>query len=734
MNVLLLFPPLSIPTQPYLSLPSLTAVLRRDGHEVTQRDLNIEFYDTMLSADRLAQSYERVLAEHQALEAKPALGFAELRQYTKLSTAILGAQHTIEHIDECKASLRSPAGYATLNGYTQSSTVILRALALLSAEYYPMELGFTYLRTKYADTSARQIIAAAADESTNPFLTFYRERVLPQIDPEQYGVIGISIPYYYQTIPGFTLARLLKAACPNAHIVVGGCAFTEHVGVLQRNQELFTMVDSFVVYEGETAISTLVGAVEAGQPLTDVPNLIHRDAGGEIRTNRLHFTENVSALPTPDFDGLPLDLYFSPRPVLPLGTSRGCYWGKCTFCTHDTIYSDDFRSRRFERVLEDIVTLSERYGARHFEFVDSTMPPRKAVALADAIADRRLGIEWFCYARAEPLYTQDPFVERLARGGCRMLMLGVESAVQRVTDLMQKGTHVSDLPPILENCHRHGVAASLFFMLGFPTETPEEAEQTFRFIADHKALIDGYFCVFGFGLVRHSKAAQLAGTYGLTIIEPKDEDLARVYDFTATRGMDTDQAHAVQMALRRKYPVIDRYLDEVSARLLWRGHCLFLHRDHYAFSAFAEEPATETVDARTLFERYRAAAGRSIYRRALRFDIATLESGKFVDTAPSIRELMERKRRAHDAAHAPRGVKVLFNADTNRLLRATPLLDALLDLADADVTYDDAIARVPSEGLLADGQDARAALADLFFAGELVAVDGGGGGHLSGDG
>ena len=44
-KTMLLFPPEWVPTAPYLALPSLTAVLRAYGHEVIQKDINIEMYD-----------------------------------------------------------------------------------------------------------------------------------------------------------------------------------------------------------------------------------------------------------------------------------------------------------------------------------------------------------------------------------------------------------------------------------------------------------------------------------------------------------------------------------------------------------------------------------------------------------------------------------------------------------------------------------------------------------------
>ena len=61
MKVALVFPPQGHFTQPYLSLPSLTAYLRMHGYdEVTQLDENIAAYDWFLSKERLERSLAQV--------------------------------------------------------------------------------------------------------------------------------------------------------------------------------------------------------------------------------------------------------------------------------------------------------------------------------------------------------------------------------------------------------------------------------------------------------------------------------------------------------------------------------------------------------------------------------------------------------------------------------------------------------------------------------------------------
>jgi hypothetical protein len=60
MKVLLIFPPDWFPSEPYLSLPSLTSVLRKAGHTVIQKDVNLEMWDWYFSEDFLKKVLRRV--------------------------------------------------------------------------------------------------------------------------------------------------------------------------------------------------------------------------------------------------------------------------------------------------------------------------------------------------------------------------------------------------------------------------------------------------------------------------------------------------------------------------------------------------------------------------------------------------------------------------------------------------------------------------------------------------
>ena len=86
-----------------------------------------------------------------------------------------------------------------------------------------------------------------------------------------------------------------------------------------------------------------------------MPNYLYLEKGVvKVTPSR---TEDVPSLPTPDFDGLPLDRYLSPAPVLPILTGKGCYFNRCKFCDIpyiNHISKKAYRVRSAGQVVEDV--------------------------------------------------------------------------------------------------------------------------------------------------------------------------------------------------------------------------------------------------------------------------------------------------------------------------------------------------------------------------------------------
>ena len=102
MKISLLFPPTWHPSQPYLSLPSLTGFLRQGGvSDVSQRDLGIELLDTVLTRDYAAEVYQRLLAKQRELEKTQAgeTGPGSREHYAKVTDSLDRFSYLVDRIE-----------------------------------------------------------------------------------------------------------------------------------------------------------------------------------------------------------------------------------------------------------------------------------------------------------------------------------------------------------------------------------------------------------------------------------------------------------------------------------------------------------------------------------------------------------------------------------------------------------------------------------------------------------
>ncbi|MFZ1803705.1 MAG: cobalamin-dependent protein, partial [Nitrospira sp.] len=313
MKVMLIFPPDWFPSEPYLSLPSLTAVLRQAGHTVIQKDINCEMWDWYFSEDFLKKVLRRVpqqLDRLRKLSKKRDLDASEM----DLQLALCDVTHQrmaklIQNAEEAKRIIRSEQFY-DVDKLEWSLQVFREVMSVVSMVYSPARICMPPMETdlSYKVYVSSEVIDAVNDTQVNIYRDVFDHLVKPAIEAEQPDVIGISIVLQQQMFSTMTFCALIKQHFPNIHVTIGGNTVTRLRDVLPQSP-LFQYFDSAVVYEGETAFVQLVSAVGAKRSLADVPNTIYKDETG-VHTSETSFAEDMHALPPPDFDGLPLEKYF----------------------------------------------------------------------------------------------------------------------------------------------------------------------------------------------------------------------------------------------------------------------------------------------------------------------------------------------------------------------------------------------------------------------------------------
>ena len=534
-DIHLIFPPQWSPFQPFLSTPSLKAYLQAKGFEVRQSDWNVEFYEHFIDRRRLPQAVARL--ERYVRELPDAQ-----ENYRNQAYLALGILADFPRKRALVDRLRSPACVESVEDFHSSVTAFKRLLHSFSVAEPVIEMGASSLTTGRVMASMSSIDAFCADADDNPFLTFFRRKVAAISENEIPRYFGISIIGGEQILPSLTLGACLKTRFPDVPILVGGSVFSRMVERTDAILHLFDRYFDVVLrYEGERPLEQFLASSNPRAEKTS--NIVFAEDGKIVMTplgNQLP----MEAIPTPDFDGLDLEKYFTPEVVLPVLSTRGCYWDKCAFCYHGMIYGDRYRMRAPELFNSDIVELNAKYGVRHFALNDEAIPPKLFEKLPAVIEKRKY---YFTGLYKFEKYFEPAHYRGMYDIGFRSLYIGLESANERVQRHMKKNNTKPVMISNLRDAHAAGIWNHTFNFFGFPTETREEAMDTAQFLIEHRDVIHSEG-TGTFSFEHNAPISKNAAAFGVSrVIEKSDNVLELYYDYEVTSGLtQQDAADMVQ--------------------------------------------------------------------------------------------------------------------------------------------------------------------------------------------
>ncbi|MFA5897611.1 MAG: radical SAM protein [Hyphomicrobium sp.] len=476
----------------------------RTDHEVTVRDLNIEWLHYMFEAGSLTRAQGVIEGRLAELENKSRLEPMEQFAYTRLLQPI--AMPTASVLAEAVSILQSGDRFYDVDEYFDAMTALKQWERAMSRISFP---GVFDKFSRYGmgpflnPTSAADIVCATSDAQLGFFSSFLDERVLPGMSKVPPDVVGISIPFRFQLWHAVALARALRARFPATKLVVGGTAlqlqkYAQLHGRHDGLYEFFKLFDAVVVGEGEEPLCELLALWERGGTVsralpqagkgatTTMPNVLvvdpHRPIVYAPPSFRYH---DLNALSVPDYSDVRWDLYLSPEPVLTYSPTRGCYWDRCTFCEIGLATdrpTAPSRERTPDRVIEDLKVL--RKIGRHIYWSVDAIRPAWLVQVSRGIAAAGLDVLWGAEVRLDRMYT-DEEVAVLKKGGCLAISVGLETGSNRLLKLMDKGTTTERYGTTLARLRSAGIGVYPMTFIGFPTETIDEANQTIDFLEQH---------------------------------------------------------------------------------------------------------------------------------------------------------------------------------------------------------------------------------------------------------
>ncbi len=310
-----------------------------------------------------------------------------------------------------------------------------------------------------------------------------------------FDVVGITT-MTFTLIDVLKTVTLVKEINPLCNVVLGG----PHVNIYPEETIAHDGVDAVVLGEGEIVFARYLDildglknsdgaergtAISKNTPgLEGLEGVMIKDGGGNIFTTAPpgFIPENIlDGLPMPARQLTPYQKYSSllakRTPITTLFTSRGCPF-LCTFCNRPLL-GKHFRALSPERVVAEMENCLE-LGIHEFLIYDDTFTIRRqrVVDICGLIIEKKLDVGFDIRARVDTL--DEELLALLKKAGCRGIHYGIEAGTEKILKVLNKGIKLEKAKEIFDLTKKYKMQTLAYFMLGSPTETREDIDETFR--------------------------------------------------------------------------------------------------------------------------------------------------------------------------------------------------------------------------------------------------------------
>ncbi len=332
------------------------------------------------------------------------------------------------------------------------------------------------------------------------------EQVFEQILAWQPGLIAFScLTQQYRA--GLELAQFLRARANETGFglppqVVGGI----HPTMVPSEVMADGVWDFVGVGECEYALRELVRRLEANEPAEELENFLTWRAGQRPERYDASLVVHNPVGEFPSLEDLPMPDYalFDTARITQqkhgwfgLLTSRGCPY-RCTYCLNHKIidrYRADlkrpvpklgfFRFRPPELVIAEIRHVLAAYPQIGTFILDDdlfTQNVEHALAVCEAYERSGIGVPFVVNSHVKQL--DDRVAQALAKAGCKILKLGIESGSVRVRkEVLKRNMSDQDILETVRSAERYGLHTSGFVMVGLPGESAQERQATVDLLA-----------------------------------------------------------------------------------------------------------------------------------------------------------------------------------------------------------------------------------------------------------
>ncbi len=312
----------------------------------------------------------------------------------------------------------------------------------------------------------------------------FTRKALADFKPDFVGITATT-PLMEDVV---SILHLLQETIPGIPLILGG----PHVTALpEATLKQFPEVDIVVRGEGELTMPEIV----AGCPLTEVLGITWRKDGEVISNPARPLITDLDALPFPSRNLFDMEFYLQPDNIVIRGlrgirathiyNARGCYYN-CKFCAGAAVFGREVRSNSAHTIVEEINHLINEYNVEALYFDEDVFfsSRLRAETICKALIEAEIPkkIKWAGLMRANAA----PFdvLKMMKDSGCVQVEFGFETGSARMLKVVRKGVILEQNYAAARNSHKAGLRLLASMIVGCPSETSAEYNETIEFLRD----------------------------------------------------------------------------------------------------------------------------------------------------------------------------------------------------------------------------------------------------------
>ncbi len=326
-------------------------------------------------------------------------------------------------------------------------------------------LGLLYLAS-YINKNSKDFKAKIIDIGNEKDSLIQTIKKIRKIKPYVFGITSMT-PQLQGTIE---LATNLKKYFKKTPIFIGGPHISAEPDFINRHYNLF---DYAIIGEGEITFLESLNKIIKKNKLPKIQNSVP--------------PMKLDDLPFPDKKLVKRQNYKQTESMM---FSRGCPF-QCYYCSRPSI-SHLVRYRSTKNLISEIKKCYPICkGEISFQDDTFTMIRDKIIEFCREIIKQKIKISWDCNTRID--LVDKELLSLMKQAGCKQINFGIESGNERVRqEIIHKGNFSNkDIYQVFKFCQELKIKIACYFMIGHPTETKKELDDTKNMILNSKIDILG---------------------------------------------------------------------------------------------------------------------------------------------------------------------------------------------------------------------------------------------------